>query len=117
MTYPIATARSVTDVVAYQEDSVVSRVLFKNEGGVVTAFAFAEGQGLTEHSSPHDALVQIMEGSVRITVGNEVHDVGEGEILHLPATVPHALHGGAPFKMLLIILKRRAAEASTANKT
>lgn len=106
MTNPIATATRLADLVQYQPDSVVSRVLFRNDGGVMTLFAFAEGQGLTEHSSPHDAIVQLLEGGVRITVGDDDHDVEAGEMLHLPASVPHALHGGRPFKMLLTLLKR-----------
>ena len=103
---PIATPQPLADLVAYQPGSVVSRVLFRNEGGVVTLFAFGEGEGLTEHSSPHDALVQILDGRVRIEVGGEEHEVGEGEILHLPASVPHALHGGEAFKMLLTLMRK-----------
>lgn len=104
----------LTGLVDYQEGSVVSRVVLRSPGGVMTVFAFAEGQGLTEHSSPHEAIVQLLEGAVSITVGDEEHHVSEGELLHLPPTVPHALHGGAPFKMLLTILKReRAAGEAT----
>ncbi len=111
---PLSGPRQLIDLVDYQDGSVVSRVLFRSTGGVMTVFAFAEGQGLTEHSSPHDAVVQILEGDVSITVGDEEHHVSEGELLHLPSTVPHALHGGAPFKMLLTILKReRAASEAT----
>lgn len=112
MTHPVSTPRRLADLVGYQDGSVVSRVLFRNDGAVMTLFAFAEGQGLTEHSSPHDAVVQIVEGRVRITVRDDMHDLDEGEILHLPATVPHALHGGEPFKMLLTIAKRRAGAKS-----
>lgn len=67
----------------------------------MTLFAFAEGEGLTEHATPHDATVQILEGEVPITVGGSDHQVRTGDMLHLPATVPHALHGTGPFKMLL----------------
>lgn len=112
MADPLSGPRRLTDLVEYQDGSVVSRVLFRNQGGVMTVFAFAEGQGLTEHSSPHGAIVQILDGDVSITVGGDEYRVGEGEALHLPASVPHALQGGAPFKMLLTILKR--AEGSTA---
>jgi len=84
-------------------------VLVKNEGGVLTVFAFADGQGLTEHSTPHDATVLILEGEVRITIGADDHHVTEGEVLHLPPSVPHALHGSGPFKMLLMLLKRPLA--------
>lgn len=103
---PIATPTELADLVAYQPGSVVSRVLLRNEGGVLTLFAFAEGEGLTEHSSPHEATVLLLEGDVRITVGDEHHEVATGQILHLPASVPHTLHGGGPFKMLLTLLKK-----------
>ena len=104
--HPIDTPRPLDELVAYQPGSVVSRVIFRNEGGVVTLFAFAEGEGLTEHSSPHDALVQVLDGRVRIDVGGEEHEVSAGDILHLPASVPHTLHGGEPFKMLLTLLRK-----------
>ena len=108
MTDRLSHVQPLEDLVEYQDDSVVSRVVFRNDGGVMTAFAFAEGQGLTEHSSPHDAIVQVVDGRVRITIGDEVHDLEAGAILHLPPSVPHALHGGVPFKILLTILKRSA---------
>ena len=109
---PIDTPRPLADLVTYQPGSVVSRVLLRNEGAVQTVFAFAEGQGLTEHTSPHEATVLVLEGAVRITIGAEdeaasEHRVGAGEMLHLPAAVPHALDGEEPFKMLLTLLKRR----------
>lgn len=101
----ISEPQSLADLVDYQPESVVSRVLLRNDGGVVTLFAFADGEGLTEHMTPHDATVQVLEGEVAITIGEDRHTVRAGEILHLPAAVPHALHGGVPFKMLLTLLK------------
>jgi quercetin dioxygenase-like cupin family protein len=71
----------------------------------MTLFAFAEGQGLTEHMTPHDATVLVVEGAVRITIGSEAYEVETGQILHLPAGVPHALHEGDAFKMLLSLFK------------
>lgn len=108
MTNPIARPADLAGLVDYQEGSVVSRVLLRNPGGTVTVFAFAQGEGLTEHATPHDALVHVLEGSVRIVLGGESHTVRTGELLHLPASVPHALEGGEPFKMLLTILKKPA---------
>lgn len=108
MDRPISRPAPLTDLVDYQPDSVVSRVLLRNEGGVMTLFAFAAGEGLTEHATPHDATVLIVEGAVRITVGPEVHEVHAGEMLQLPASVPHSLHGDGRFKMLLTILKKPA---------
>jgi quercetin dioxygenase-like cupin family protein len=111
MSDPIARPTRLADLVAYQPDSVVSRVLLRNQGGVMTLFAFAEGQGLAEHSTPHDATVQVLEGSVRITVGGDDDlEVAAGEIVRLPASLPHTLHGGAPFKMLLTMLRTATRE-------
>jgi quercetin dioxygenase-like cupin family protein len=112
MDTPIDAPESLAELVAYQPGSVVSRVLLRTEGAVQTLFAFGRGEGLTEHTSPHEATVLVLEGSVRITIGAEgegrrEHRVEAGEILHLPGTVPHALHGEEPFKMLLTLLKNR----------
>jgi quercetin dioxygenase-like cupin family protein len=103
---PIVRPTKLAELVEYQSGSVVSRVLAKNEGGVLTVFAFAEGEGLSEHSTPHDATVLVLEGSVRISIAAEEHTVGAGEILRLPPDIPHALHGDGAFKLLLTILKK-----------
>jgi quercetin dioxygenase-like cupin family protein len=105
MDSPITSPVPLTDLVEYQPGSVVSRVIFRNEGGSQTLFAFAEGEGLGEHTNPNDAVILVLEGSAEVTVGGVVHVVGTGEALCLPASVPHALVGGPPFKMLLTLLK------------
>jgi len=109
MDTPLAQPTSLASLVDYQDGSVVSRVVLKNEGGVMTLFAFAEGEGLTEHQSPHEAVVQVLEGNVRIEIDGTPHTVAAGEALHLPARVPHALVGGGPYKMLLTLLKNPRA--------
>lgn len=106
MEYPITTPREVAGLVDYQQGSVVSRVLFRGPGGTLTVFAFAEGEGLGEHSNPNDALVHVLDGEVTVLIDGAEHRVREGEMLHLPPSVPHELVGGAPFKMLLTLLKR-----------
>lgn len=106
MKSPITTPQALVSLVAYQPGSVVSRVVFRGPGGTVTLFAFAEGEGLTEHINPNDALVQVLEGEVAILIDGVAHLVREGEMLHLPPSVPHELVGGSPFKMLLTLLKR-----------
>lgn len=106
MPSPISEPVDLADLVTYQADSVVSKVLCRNEGGVMTVFAFAEGQGLTEHSTPHDATVLMLEGEVRITIADRSHTLRAGECLHLPPSIPHALHGEKSFKLLLTILKK-----------
>ncbi len=96
---------TLKDLVNYQEDSVVSRELIKTSKTTVTAFAFAEGQGLSEHTTPFTALVQILEGQAMISVGGKKHLVKEGEILVMPANSPHALQAIQQFKMLLTMAR------------
>lgn len=110
----IVEPKQLREAVAYQAEAVVSQVLFKDASGTVTAFAFAEGEGLTEHSNPNDAIVLVLEGGVRITIEGRAFDLAEGDMLHLPPDKPHALHGGGPFKMLLTIFKRAPAPDATA---
>ncbi|NNK62858.1 MAG: cupin domain-containing protein [Gemmatimonadetes bacterium] len=105
MDHPISTPQHLAKLVDYQDGSVVSRVLFRGPGGTITLFAFAEGQGLSEHTNPNDAVVQILDGEVSIRIAETIHHVEEGCVLHLPPRVPHALLEGAPFKMLLTLLK------------
>jgi len=106
MDNPIEHPTPLAGLVDYQPSSVVSRVLLRNEGGTMTVFAFAAGEGLSEHATPHDATILVLEGDVRVTIEHVDHDVGPGQILRLPASVPHALHGGRAFKMLLTIFKK-----------
>lgn len=93
------------DLVKYQNGSVVSRELIKTTKTTITAFAFVEGQGLSEHTTPFTALVQILEGEATISVGEKKHVVKEGEILILPANTPHALQAIKQFKMLLTMVR------------
>ncbi len=109
MDHPIAEPASLASLVDYQEGSVVSRVIFRNAGGTMTVFAFAEGEGLTEHSNPNDAIVHVIEGSLRLLIGEVEYQLETGQALHLPASVPHTLLGGEQFKMLLTILRTTAA--------
>jgi quercetin dioxygenase-like cupin family protein len=95
-------------LIQIQEGSVVSRTLVKKATGTVTLFAFDEGEGLSEHSTPHDALVQILEGTATISVGDDTHQVEAGEVLLLPANIPHALRAPVPFKMLLTMIREPA---------
>lgn len=95
----------LADLVAYQAGSVVSRKILGRKKGNVTLFAFGEGEGLTEHTSPYDALVVILDGTAEIRVGGEDHTVSAGETLTLPATIPHALHAREPFKMMLVMIR------------
>jgi quercetin dioxygenase-like cupin family protein len=97
--------QSVTDLVQYQPGSVVSRVILKNPGGTVTAFAFEAGEGLSEHTAPFDALVHVVEGEAVVFIAAAEHIVHAGQLLKLPANVPHALKAASRFKMLLVMIK------------
>lgn len=92
-------------LVNYQEGSIVSRVVLKREKGNVTIFAFDEGQGLSEHTAPFDALVQAVEGEAEITVAGKPIAVKAGEVVLLPAEKPHAVKAITRFKMVLIMIR------------
>lgn len=97
----------IIDLVEYADESVVSRTIFKNKTGTITLFAFDSGQGLSEHSTPYDALVQIVDGQALITIGGEEITVSKGEMVLMPANIPHALHAGERFKMHLTMFKEK----------
>jgi quercetin dioxygenase-like cupin family protein len=100
-----ATVAKVGDLINYQNDAVVSREIIKKPGGNVTLFAFDEGQGLTEHSSPFDALVHVLEGVAQITIAGQSHLVQEGELILMPASQPHALMALKRYKMILTMIR------------
>lgn len=93
------------DLVAYQDGAVVSRTIVDRTIGTLTVFSFAAGEGLSEHTAPFDAVVQILDGSAEITIAGTVHQVGVGELLIMPAHQPHALRAVQPFKMLLTMIR------------
>jgi len=93
------------DLVNYQEKSVVSRTLIDKKTGTVTLFAFDEGQGLSEHTAPFDALVYLLDGEAEITIYGKSHHVKEGEIIIMPANEPHALKAIKKFKMMLTMIR------------
>ena len=93
------------DLVAYQAGSVVSRIILKKSTGNVTVFAFDQGQGLSEHTTPFDALVQILDGAAEITVGGAPYALKTGEMIVMPASVPHALRANERFKMALTMIR------------
>jgi len=95
----------VADYVDYADGSIVSKTLIKKDTGNITLFSFASGQGLSEHTAPFDAVVQILDGKAEITVGGKANEVQKGEMLIMPADIPHALHARERFKMLLVMIK------------
>jgi quercetin dioxygenase-like cupin family protein len=93
------------DSVSYQEGSIVSREIVGKKTGTVTVFAFDEGQGLSEHTAPFDALVYILDGEAEILISGRTHNPKEGEMIIMPANEPHALKAIKRFKMLLIMIR------------
>ena len=95
----------LTDLVNYQEDAVVSKTVVEKKTGTVTLFAFDEGQGLSEHTAPYDALVCILDGEATVTISGKSHPLKEGEAILMPANEPHALEGPGRFKMMLTMIR------------
>jgi len=95
----------LADLVAYQDGSVVSKTLIEKETGTVTLFAFAQGQGLSEHTAPFDAMVSVLDGTADITIAGKPIQVGSGQMVIMPADVPHALKAIGPFKMILTMIR------------
>ena len=102
---PFSTPVPLTELVDYEEGSVVSRTLAQNSGVSLTLFAFDAGEGLSAHSSPGDALAHILDGDALITIDGEEMAVGSGEAIVMPANIPHAVQADRPFKMLLTVVK------------
>jgi quercetin dioxygenase-like cupin family protein len=100
-----AEVAKVTDLVSYQEGSIVSREIVKKPAGSVTVFAFDEGQGLSEHIAPFDALVQVLEGEVEITISGKTHHLEGGDLILMPAQQPHALKALRRDKMVLTMIR------------
>jgi len=92
-------------MVGCQAGSVVSKTLIDNKAGTVTLFAFGQGQGLSEPAAPFDALVQVLDGEVEITISEKPYRLTSGEIIVMPANEPHAMKAVKDFKMLLTIIK------------
>ncbi|MFC1527727.1 cupin domain-containing protein [Candidatus Neomarinimicrobiota bacterium] len=96
---------SLTTIVQYQSESVVSKVLIKKETGNVTLFAFDKGQELSEHTAPFDALVQVIEGKADVIIDGKSNITKAGEMIIMPANIPHALKAVEKFKMMLIMIR------------
>jgi quercetin dioxygenase-like cupin family protein len=102
---PAAEAVALAELVAYQEGAVVSRTLLKRGTGTVTLFAFDEGQGLSEHTAPFDALAHVLEGQAEIVISGKPLTARAGEAVLMPANQPHALKALTRFKMLLTMIR------------
>ena len=101
-----AQAQDLTNLVEYAKNSIVSRAIIDKPVGTVTVFAFDAGQGLSEHQAPFDATVVILDGSACITIDGKEVKARAGQIVIMPANVPHALRAEESFKMMLIMIKQ-----------
>lgn len=106
---PLSRPEPLASLVAVQPGAVVSRTVMKERSGTVTLFAFGAGEGLSEHTTPHEALVVGLEGGAEIAIGDATHELSAGEALRLPAGVPHSIRAVSPFRMMLVMLRRQEA--------
>jgi len=97
--------KSLVDLVNYQTEAVVSKTIIEKKAGTVTLFAFDQGQGLSEHTAPFDALVQVLDGEVEIKISGKPFHLKQGEMIIMPANEPHALKAVKSFKMLLTMIR------------
>lgn len=101
-----AKKESLEELIKYQDGAVVSRTLIKKPtAGTVTLFSFDEGEGLSEHTAPYDALVYVSDGEAEIRISGNPHILTSGEMIIMPANEPHALKAVKKFKMMLIMIK------------
>ena len=92
--------------ITYADGAVISKTLLKKETGNITLFSFDQGQGLSEHTSPFDAVVQVVEGEGAFIIDGELKTVKEGEMIIMPANIPHDVQAAdQPFKMLLTMIR------------
>lgn len=96
---------NLNNSLAYQQGAVVSKVFLKKTSGNITLFAFDKGEGLSEHTAPFEAFVQILDGEAEITIGSKPYNLKAGESIIMPADTPHALKAVTAYKMLLVMLK------------
>ena len=101
------TAQTLTlnDMVAYQDGSVVSRTLIDKKVGTLTLFAFGAGQGLSEHTAPYDATIQVLDGEAEVILEGKSFAVKAGQMIIMPANRPHSVRANQRFKMLLIMIR------------
>lgn len=92
-------------LIDYQKNSVISTEIVKKETGTITMFAFDEGEGLSEHSAPFDAMVQVIDGTLKLTIAGKEYALNKGDMIIMPANVPHALYAETKFKMILTMIK------------
>lgn len=104
--FPVAQPVRLDELIEYGDDAIVSRTLARTESGTLTLFAFSAGQGLSEHTAPFDALVQVVEGELDLIIDGAHVSARAGENVLMPASIPHAVNAEVDAKMLLFMLKK-----------
>ena len=100
-----ASPLNVADMVAYTQDSIVSKTILDKKAGIITLFAFDKGQKLSEHTAPYDAVVQIIDGRACLTIGGKKNNVSAGQVIVMPGNIPHAVYAVERFKMILTMIR------------
>jgi quercetin dioxygenase-like cupin family protein len=101
----VSQAQSLAALVEYAKDSIVSKTILDKSPGTITLFAFDKGQKLSEHTTPYDAVVQVLDGCSRLIIGGRPREVAAGEIIIMPGNVPHSVEAAEKFKMLLTMIR------------
>jgi len=102
---PINSPTAVIDLIEYQPDSIVSRTLISDTAGTASMFAFDKGQSLSEHTAPYDALLHVVDGLAAVRIASETHNITAGQLIHLPANIPHTVFAPQQFKMMLTMIR------------
>ncbi|MBN1849119.1 MAG: cupin domain-containing protein [Deltaproteobacteria bacterium] len=105
---PYSEPHILANLVDYQKGRVISRTFAQNEGLSITLFAFDQGEGLSTHAASGDAMVQVLDGEVQLTIGGKEVRAKTGEVVVMPADVPHSVSALKPFKMLLTVVRKKA---------
>ena len=97
--------QNMADLIQYAKDSIVSKTILDKSAGTITLFAFDEGQKLSEHTAPYDAVIQVLDGRGQVKIAGETNELSEGRLIIMPANVPHAVNAAERFKMLLTMIR------------
>jgi len=97
--------QKLVELIEYSKDSIVSKTLLDKSAGTITLFAFDKGQKLSEHTVPYDAVVQVLDGKAQVKIADQTNELSEGQLIIMPANVPHAVNAGERFKMLLTMIR------------
>ena len=97
--------QNLAELIEYAKDSIVSKTILDKSAGTITLFAFDEGQKLSEHTAPYDAVVQVLDGRARVKIADKNNELLQGQLIIMPANVPHAVNAGEKFKMLLTMIR------------